>query len=74
VDQKQQPKVLGSVSVLLLEGGGIGVNVAGGISQLTAVGLLAAGQKVVLENPPKEQRRIIPVQAVPDLDKGNGKK
>lgn len=67
--QGQQPRVVGSVTVMLLEGGGIGVSL-GGVDQLSAVGLLAAGQKVVLAGPPKEEKRIIPVQgAGPGLDK-----
>ena len=66
---QQEPKIVGTVSVVLAASGQVGVNVMGGISQLTALGLLAAAQRVVLDNPPKEQRRIVPVSVVPNVKK-----
>ena len=71
---KQEPKLVGSVTVILLEGGRIGVNVVGGLSQLQALGLLTAGQHIVTTSAPKDQNMIVPGGNIPDrLLRGNNK-
>jgi len=73
------PKVVGTVMVMLMEGGNVALQVTGGLSQLQALGILAAAQYTVLSNAPKDVKRIIPVAGAADdmLKKGpdgNGKK
>ena len=60
------PGLIGTVAVILMEGGKIGVDVQGNLSKLTAVGLLAVAQQIVTTKTAQETSRIIPGTGIPD--------
>jgi hypothetical protein len=60
------PGVIGTVTVVLAEGGKIGVQTTGGLSQLTALGLLEAGKHIVITSTAKEKSMIAPGTGIPD--------
>ncbi len=64
----ETPGVMGSVTVILAEGGKIGVQTAGGISQLVALGLLAAAQHIVITSTAQntDKQMIVPGTGIPD--------
>lgn len=57
------PQIAGTVTVFLMEGGAVSVQAGGGLSQIAALGLLAAGQHVILAGQQKAQRIIPPAAA-----------
>ena len=60
------PGIRGSVVVVLTEEGKVGIQTTGGISKLTAVGLLEAGKQIIVATAPKVKSRIIPGTGIPD--------